>query len=84
MGPSSDRDQTGNQASDQTNDQTNKESGGEPHPTTFVQSTGEIQIDQSNRNQAGEFYVSSGFENLQRVIMKIAGLRLRRLHSSIR
>ena len=43
---------------------------GKPHPTTFVQSSGERQATKVARAQKGEFSVSSGLENL--VIMKTA------------
>jgi len=45
--------------------------GGKPHPTTFVQASGETQTTKVTRTQAGDFSVSSGFENL--VIMKTSG-----------
>jgi len=46
--------------------------GGEkPHPTTFVQTTGETQTTKVTRTRAGEFSISAGFENL--VIMKTSG-----------
>jgi urate oxidase len=44
---------------------------GKPHPTTFVQASGECQTTKVTRTQAGKFSVLSGFENL--VIMKTAG-----------
>jgi urate oxidase len=44
---------------------------GKPHPTTFVQASGECQTTKVSRTQAGKLSVSSGFENL--VIMKTAG-----------
>ena len=44
---------------------------GKPHPTTFVQSSGECQTTRVTRTQAGKFSVLSGLENL--VIMKTAG-----------
>jgi urate oxidase len=47
------------------------ESGGNPHPTAFVQASGEIQTTKVTRTQASDFFVSSGFENL--VIMKSSG-----------
>lgn len=43
-------------------------SNGKPHPTTFVQATGEIQITKVIRTRAKEFSVISGFENL--ILMK--------------
>ena len=46
-------------------------SDGQPHPTTFVQASGEIQTTKVTRTQSGEFFVSAGFENL--VIMKTSG-----------
>jgi len=46
-------------------------SGGKPHPTTFVQASGEMQTSKVTRTQAGEFSVNAGFENL--VVMKTAG-----------
>lgn len=46
-------------------------SGGKPHPTTFVQASGETQTTKVTRTQAGDFSISSGFENL--VIMKTSG-----------
>jgi urate oxidase len=46
-------------------------SSGKPHPTTFIQASGEIQITRVTRTPASEFSVSSGFENL--VIMKTSG-----------
>ncbi|MGA3293147.1 MAG: factor-independent urate hydroxylase [Candidatus Acidiferrales bacterium] len=47
------------------------ETGGKPHPTTFVQSSGERQTTRVARTQSGKFAVASGLENL--VIMKTAG-----------
>ena len=44
---------------------------GKPHPTTFVQSSGERQTTKVARGQKGKFSVVSGLENL--VIMKTAG-----------
>ncbi len=46
-------------------------SGGKPHPTTFIQASGETQTTKVTRTAAGEFSISSGFENL--VIMKTSG-----------
>ncbi|MFZ0796452.1 MAG: urate oxidase [Terriglobales bacterium] len=46
-------------------------SGGKPHPTTFVQTSGEIQTTKVTRTQVSDFSVSAGFENL--VIMKTSG-----------
>lgn len=43
---------------------------GKPHPTTFIQSTGERQATTVSRKQTGELTVVSGLENL--VIMKTA------------
>jgi urate oxidase len=45
--------------------------GGKPHPTTFVQSSGERQTTKVARAQSGKFSIVSGLENL--VIMKTAG-----------
>jgi urate oxidase len=47
------------------------ESGGNLHPTAFVQASGEIQTTKVTRTQASDFFVCSGFENL--VIMKTSG-----------
>ena len=47
------------------------QSGGKTQPTTFVQTTGEIQITKVVRTRAGEISVCAGFENL--VIMKTSG-----------
>jgi len=55
----------------QIRNQTGEKTGAQPHPTTFVQASGELQTTKITRNQAGKFTVSSGFENL--VIMKTAG-----------
>jgi urate oxidase len=44
--------------------------GGKPHPTTFVQSSGERQTTKVGRAQKGRFSVASGLENL--IIMKTA------------
>jgi len=44
---------------------------GEPHPTTFVNSSGERQTTTVSRSQGGAFSIVSGLENL--VIMKTAG-----------
>jgi urate oxidase len=44
---------------------------GKPHPTTFVQASGEIQTTKVTRTRAGDFSVASGFENL--VLMKTSG-----------
>jgi len=44
--------------------------GGKPHPTTFVQSSGERQTTKVERSQKGKFSVASGLENL--IIMKTA------------
>ena len=44
---------------------------GDPHPTTFVQSSGERQTTKVERAQGGTFSVVSGLENL--IIMKTAG-----------
>lgn len=46
------------------------ESAGKPHPTTFVQSSGERQTAKVARVQGGAFSVSSGVDNL--IIMKTA------------
>jgi urate oxidase len=45
--------------------------GGKPHPTTFVQSSGELQTTKVERAQNGKFSIVSGLENL--IIMKTAG-----------
>jgi urate oxidase len=45
--------------------------GGKPHPTTFVQSSGELQTTKVERAQNGTFSIVSGLENL--MIMKTAG-----------
>jgi urate oxidase len=47
------------------------QSGGKPHPTTFVQSSGENQTTNVTRTRSSDFSVASGFENL--VLMKTAG-----------
>lgn len=44
---------------------------GKPHPTTFVQSSGERQTTKVSRAQKGKFAIASGLEDL--VIMKTAG-----------
>lgn len=44
---------------------------GKPHPTTFVQSSGERRTTKVERAQSGRFTVLSGLENL--IIMKTAG-----------
>jgi urate oxidase len=44
--------------------------GGKPHPTAFVQSSGERQTTKVARAQRGKFSVASGLENL--IIMKTA------------
>src|SRR5216683_2557919 len=44
---------------------------GKPHPTTFMNSSGENQTTKVSRAQGGTFVVVSGLENL--VIMKTAG-----------
>lgn len=44
--------------------------GGKPHPTTFVQSSGERQTTRASRAQGGKFSIVSGLENL--IIMKTA------------
>ena len=46
-------------------------SAGKPHPTAFVQSSGERQTTKLTRAHGGKFSVASGLENL--VIMKTAG-----------
>lgn len=43
---------------------------GQPHPTTFVQSSAEVQLTKVNRKQRGQFSVASGLDNL--IIMKTA------------
>jgi urate oxidase len=45
--------------------------GGKPHPTTFVQSSGERQTTKVDRARGGTFSVVSGLENL--IILKTAG-----------
>jgi urate oxidase len=45
--------------------------GGHPHPTTFIQGSGEIQTAKVARTQKGELSVASGFGNV--VIMKTSG-----------
>ena len=45
--------------------------GGKPHPTTFVQTSGERQTTKVDRAQGKTFSVASGLENL--IIMKTAG-----------
>lgn len=47
------------------------QTAGKPHPTTFVQTTGERQTTKVTSTQAGKFSVKSGLENL--VIMKTSG-----------
>ena len=47
------------------------QTGGKPHPTTFVQRSQEIQTAKVMQNRAADFVVSAGLENL--VIMKTAG-----------
>lgn len=47
------------------------QSGGNPHPTTFVQTSGEIQTTEVTRTRVSDFSVASGFENL--VLMKTSG-----------
>jgi urate oxidase len=44
--------------------------GGEPHPTAFVQSSGELQTTKVTRAQGGKFSVVSGFQGL--ILMKTA------------
>jgi urate oxidase len=44
---------------------------GKPHPTTFVNSSGEKQTTTISRSQGGAFFITSGLKNL--VIMKTAG-----------
>jgi urate oxidase len=44
---------------------------GKPHPTTFVQASGEIQTTKVTRTRSSDFSVASGFENL--VLMKTSG-----------
>jgi len=46
-------------------------SGGQPHPTAFIQAGGEVQTTKVARSQRGELSVGSGFNNL--VIMKTSG-----------
>ena len=45
--------------------------GGKPHPTVFVQSSGELQTTKVTREQGGKCRLVSGLQNL--VIMKTAG-----------
>lgn len=45
--------------------------GGKPHPTTFVQSSSELQTTNVGRNKSGDVSVISGFDNV--VILKTAG-----------
>ena len=47
------------------------EANGKPHPTTFVQSSGERAVTKVSRAQGGKLAIRSGIENL--VIMKTAG-----------
>jgi urate oxidase len=47
------------------------QNGGKPHPTTFIQASGEIQTTKVTRTRSSIFFVASGFENL--VLMKTAG-----------
>jgi urate oxidase len=47
------------------------QSGGKPHPTTFVQASGETQVTKVTRSREEEFFVNSGLENL--VILKTSG-----------
>ncbi len=47
------------------------QSGGKPHPTTFVQSSGEIQTTTVAQTRGSEFSITSGLDNL--VIMKTSG-----------
>src|ERR1700688_3311590 len=47
------------------------QSRGKPHPTTFIQASGEIQTTKVTRNRADKFFVSAGFVSL--VIMKTSG-----------
>ncbi|MGB6387495.1 MAG: urate oxidase [Terriglobales bacterium] len=47
------------------------QSGGKPHPTTFVQTSKEIQTTKVTRTRSSDFSVASGFENL--VLMKTSG-----------
>jgi len=44
---------------------------GKPHPTTFVQASGESQTARVTRTRASEFSIRAGFENL--VVMKTSG-----------
>lgn len=43
---------------------------GEPHPTSFMRGSGEVQMTTVSKEQGGAFYVNSGLKNL--VIMKTA------------
>ncbi len=47
------------------------QSDGQPHPTTFLQASGEIQTTKVTRTQKGDLSVTSGFQNL--VVMKTSG-----------
>ncbi|MGA7568027.1 MAG: urate oxidase [Terriglobales bacterium] len=47
------------------------QNGTNPHPTTFVQASGEIQTTKVTRTQTSDFSVGAGFENL--IIMKTSG-----------
>ncbi len=47
------------------------QSGGKPHPTTFIQASGEIQTTKVTRTRSSNFSVASGFENL--ILMKTSG-----------
>jgi len=47
------------------------QTGGQPHPTTFVQASAEIQTTKVTQTRASDFSVSAGFENL--VVMKTSG-----------
>ena len=47
------------------------QTGGKPHPTTFVQASGEIQTTKVMQTRDGEFSISSGLDDL--VIMKTSG-----------
>jgi urate oxidase len=46
------------------------QTGGKPHPTAFIQSSGELQTAKVSRAQGGKFSVTSGLQNL--ILMKTA------------
>jgi urate oxidase len=47
------------------------QTGGKPHPTTFVQASGEIQMTKAAQTRGREFSITSGMDNL--IIMKTFG-----------